>query len=64
MRLEREAVLLLDSRRAGTVQEFVRLNRGHRLLSPGVTGQRATKGPVRLGGAHVICLDGAGTSPP
>lgn len=64
MRLESEAILLLDSCRAGTGQEFVRLNCRHCLLSPGVAGQRATKGPVRLSGANVISLDSAGTSPP
>lgn len=46
MRLECEAVLLLNSGRAGTVQEFVRLNGRHCLLSPGVAGQRAPEGPV------------------
>lgn len=64
MRLQRQAVLLLASCRAGPVQEFVRLNCRHRLLSPGVAGQGATKGPVRLAGAHVLSLDGTGTSPP
>lgn len=63
MRLEREAVILLDNWRAGTVQEFVRLNCRHCLLSPGVTGQRAAEGPVRLSGTHAVSLDGAGTSP-
>ena len=64
VRLESEAVLLLDGCRAGTIQEFVRLNGCHCLLSPGVAGQRAPEGPVRLRGAHVLRLDGAGTSPP
>ena len=64
VRLESEAVLLLGGGRAGAAQEFVRLNGGHGLLSPGVAGQRAAEGPVCLRRAHVLRLDGAGTSPP
>lgn len=63
MRLEREAVLLLARCGAGPAQEFVRFEGGHRLLGPGVAGQRAPEGPVRLG-AHVISFDSAGASPP
>lgn len=63
-RLQSEAVLLLDGGRARPGQEFVRLDCRPRLLSPGVAGQGATKGPVRLGGAHVVGLDGTRTSPP
>lgn len=62
MRLQCEAVLLLAGCGAGPAQKFVRFNGGHRLLGPGVAGQRATEGPVRLG-TNIIGFDSTGASP-
>lgn len=63
MGLECEAVLRLAGCGAGPAQKFVRFNGGHRLLGPGVAGQRTPESPVRLG-THIISFDSTGASPP